>query len=607
MDVILGISAFFHDSAAALIIEGKIVAAAQEERFSRIKNDASFPINAIIYVLQEAGIEPGDVSAVAFYEKPLLKFERLLETYHAFVPKGITSFLKAMPIWLKEKVVLHKRMRQELKGLGVGKVPLYFPEHHLSHAASAFFPSPFESATIVTMDGVGEWATMSICIGEGHTIKVLREQHFPHSVGLLYSAFTYYLGFKVNSGEYKVMGLAAYGDPDDLETKAYLSAIKEHMVDIRDEGSMLLNMEYFNFATGLTMTHDKRWEKLFGIKRRTASEELQQCHANLSFALQRVVEEIVEKSVITAIGLTNNENLVMAGGVALNGVVNGKLLHLSAVKNLWIQPASGDAGGALGAALAVYHIMNGNERIPMSPDGMQGAYLGPSFSQNQIETSVSMFKNTLRWEQVTEEEMVSRAIEALIAGKIIGWFQGRMEFGPRALGNRSILADPRHPNMQQKINENIKFRESFRPFAPCVLAEDAATYFDLDHPSPYMSLVRKVSEKIRKYPDKPIGHSLMERLSQIRSDIPSVTHVDHTARIQTVDQQTNPLFWKLLMAFKERTGCSVLINTSFNIKDEPIVCGPKDAVRCFLETEMDMLVLNNTVCYKKDGAEHEKS
>ena len=597
-EVILGISAFFHDSAAALLIDGNIVAAAQEERFSGIKHDAAFPILAITYVLEEAGITKDELSAVAFYEKPLLKFERLLETYHAFVPKGLSSFLKAMPLWLKDKLFLRKKINQHLKELGFIKVPLYFPEHHLSHSASAFYPSPFEKAAILTIDGVGEWANTTIGYGEGHQIKVLREQHFPHSIGLLYSAFTYYLGFSVNGGEYKVMGLAAYGNLEKSETQDFIKTIKKQLVDIREDGSILLNMTHFHFATRLTMTNDESWFKMFHIPRRNKEDSLTQIHANFAIAIQHVLEEIVLKLAETALKLTKTNDLVMAGGVALNSVVNGKLLSLPSLKNIWIQPAAGDAGGALGAALAVWHIGKNKKRQIKLPDAMQGSYLGPAFTQDRILNISKKFEGLSQLSFDDEEELLEQTVKALVEGKVVGWFQGRMEFGPRALGNRSILADPRHPNMQQKINQDIKFRESFRPFAPSVLEEDARDYFELDGLSPYMLLVRPVTRKRRKKVSEEQEMTLSNRLSQIRSDIPAVTHVDYSARIQTVNEKTNPLFWKLLKKFKLHTGYGLLINTSFNVKDKPIVCTPLDALQCFKETGMDILVMEQTIFRK---------
>ncbi|UII77210.1 hypothetical protein LV716_05410 [Flagellimonas sp. HMM57] len=597
--VILGISAYFHDSAAAILIDGKIVAAAQEERFTRIKGDASFPVNAIAYVLEEAGLHKGEPLMVAFYEKPLLRFERLLETYHAFAPSGLPSFLKAMPLWLKGKLFIKKTIRNHFKELGFPKVTLHFTEHHLSHAASAFFPSPFLIATILTLDGVGEWATATVGKGENNTINILREQHFPHSLGLLYSAFTYYLGFKVNRGEYKVMGLASYGNPESSETQEYITKIESDLVDIRQDGSLLLNMPYFKFATHLTMTNDAKWLNLFSLPRRNAEDDLNQSHANFAFAVQHVLEELVLKMANSAIALTGCPNLVIAGGVGLNSVSNGKLLDNPNIENLWIQPAAGDAGGALGAAFSVWHIVENKKREVKLPDSMHGAFLGPAFTTSHIINVAQKIKKVAYKCFESEDELITKTVNALIEGKIVGWFQGRMEFGPRALGNRSILADPRNPNMQKRINEKIKFRESFRPFAPCVLEEDVHEYFDLKIPSPYMLLVRKIKSERCK---KEIGESttLMERLSQTRSDIPAVTHVDYSARIQTISKVTNPKFWRLLNAFKQKTGYGLLINTSFNVKDEPIVCNPHDALRCFQETEMDILIMEDVI-FSKSG------
>lgn len=604
-EVILGISAFFHDSAAVLLVDGQIVAAAQEERFTRIKNDASFPINAIKYVLKQGGIKENKLSAVAFYEKPLLKFERLLETYHAFAPKGLSSFLKAMPLWLKDKLFLRKTMTLELKALGQSKIPFFFPEHHLSHAASAFYPSPYESATILTIDGVGEWATMTIGLGSGKDIKVLREQHFPHSVGLLYSAFTYYLGFEVNKGEYKLMGLAAYGNVEDEETKNFIEQIERDLVDVREDGSIILNMDYFKFATDLQMTDNRKWEKLLGLKKKAPEDKLLQSHANLAFAIQNLTEKIVCKLAVTAIGITGNKNLVMAGGVALNSVANGKILDLPEVENLWIQPAAGDSGGALGAALAVHHISKENPRNIKLPDAMQGAYLGPDFTDSQILSASVNYENLKHQHfnfftdsQAGEEQLIEETVKHIIDGKVIGWFQGRMEFGPRALGNRSIIADARIPDMQKRINAKIKFRESFRPFAPSILEEDVSDFFQLKDKTPYMLLVKPVQKSKRFEIVEKGDTDFMERLGQERSQISSVTHVDYSARIQTVSEDSNPLYYKLLQKFKQKTGCPLLINTSFNVKDEPIVCSPSDAFRCFQATDMDVLVIGNYVFEK---------
>lgn len=601
-EAILGISAFFHDSAAVLLVDGKIVAAAQEERFSRIKNDDAFPINAIRYVLAAGGIEYEKLSAIAYFEKPLLKFERLLETYHAFAPHGLPSFLKAMPVWLKDKLFFRKSIKNALKPLGTAKIPFYFSEHHLSHAASAFYPSPFEEATILTIDGVGEWATLTIAHGKGNVITISKEQHFRHSLGLLYSAFTYYLGFKVNTGEYKVMGLAAYGEKESDEVRGFIEKIKTQLVDIREDGSFLLNMDYFNYATGLTMTRDDMWERLFGMKRRSPQDPLAQTEANLALAIQSVTEEIVLKLAKTAINGTKSANLVMAGGVALNSVVNGKLEAISEIENLWTQPAAGDAGGALGAALATWHILMEKPRKVEFPDSMDGALLGPAFINAHIDAVLQSFSQLNYKKYDSEDILLQKCVEELTQGKIVGWFKGRMEFGPRALGNRSILADPRNPDMQRKINQKIKFREGFRPFAPSILEEDVQDYFDIQNLSPYMLVVKPVSEGQRKSVNSAenpaLKGDLQARLQQVRSSIPAVTHVDYSARIQTVDKNTNPRYYKLLTAFKEKTGMGMLVNTSFNVKDSPIVCSPVDAIECFLQTEMDVLVMEDFIIEK---------
>lgn len=596
---ILGISAFFHDSAAVLLVDGNIVAAAQEERFSRIKNDSSYPRQAIAYVLREGGIDENGLSAVAYFEKPLLKFERLLVTYHAFVPRGLPSFLKSMPIWLKEKLFLKKTLRKEMKLLGHGKVPIYFPEHHLSHAASAFYPSPFNKATIITIDGVGEWATMTIGIGEGKNITVLKEQHFPHSLGLLYSAFTYYLGFEVNSGEYKLMGLAAYGLPDDVQTLGFIDKIEAQLVDIRVDGSFILNMDYFRYATALQMTDNNKWKTLFEIPKREPKDELSQSHANLAMAVQKVTETIILKLVENAIEMTKEPNLVLAGGVALNSVANGKIMDLPMVEDLWIQPAAGDAGGALGAAFAVWHLVQNSERSPLASDAMKGAYLGPEYSDSEIAASILKYDQFQSLSIKSNEELIEKTVDVLIEGKVIGWFQGRMEFGPRALGNRSIIADARNPEMQKHLNSKIKFRENFRPFAPIILEEDVNDYFDFNGKSPYMLLVKPVRESRRREFEKTENNRLIERLWKERSDISSVTHVDYSARIQTVNHDSNPMFYQLLKAFKKRTGYGLLINTSFNVKDEPIVCTPSDALRCFNITGMDLMVMGDFMVTKK--------
>ena len=595
---ILGISAFYHDSAAALVIDGRIIAAAQEERFTRIKHDASFPIHSVRYVLAEASVDISQVDSVVFYDKPLLKFERLLETYHAVAPQGLKSFLTAIPVWVKDKLFLRRLIRRELATLGSLTVPIQFTEHHLSHAASAFYPSPFEQAAILTIDGVGEWATTTISHGQGSQIKVLWEQHFPHSAGLLYSAFTYYLGFMVNGGEYKLMGLAPYGNPSAEQTKDFRRKILDGLISLKEDGSIQLNITYFNFLSGLRMADDRKWEQLFGIPRRSPESDIRSEHTNLALAIQQVTEEVVLRLAATAHSLITSKNLAMAGGVALNSVANGKLLTSRVFENIWIQPAAGDAGGALGAALAGWYIGQQAPRTVNASDSMQGAYLGPSFTNRTIEHL--LYRKRVDFTHYQDfAELAEVTAQRLADGKVVGWFQGRMEFGPRALGNRSILADARHSKMQQRLNQKIKFRESFRPFAPCVLQEDAADYFDLDVPSPYMLLVRPVRES-RRRPGKNSSQDedWRDQLAQIRSDIPAVTHVDYSARIQTVDGETNPRFAQLLRAFKQHTGCGLLVNTSFNVRDEPIVCTPEDALRCFQQTEMDVLVIENFVIVK---------
>jgi len=601
---ILGVSAFYHDSAAALIADGRIIAAAQEERFTRKKHDPSFPAQAIKYVLHEANIDPASVAAVTFYEKPFIKFERLLETYHAFAPKGLPSFVNAMPVWIKEKLFMRRTLEHELGLLGLGEAKLYFTEHHLSHAASAFYPSPFEEAAILTIDGVGEWATTTISVGKGNTITLLNELHFPHSLGLLYSAFTYYCGFRVNSGEYKLMGLAPYGNPEAQQTRDFVKIIEEHLVDIRDDGSLLLNMKYFKYATGLRMTYDKKWEKLFGIPVRDPEDELKQDHMNLALAIQQVTEEIVLKLAQTTRLLTNCRHITLAGGVALNCVANGKLLRTGIFDDLWIQPAAGDAGGAVGAALATWHISMGKDRVVQKGDSMHGAYLGPEFTDKEILKVAGKYQAV--YEKTADIQELTGKISKLInAGKVVGWFQGRMEFGPRALGNRSILGDARNPEMQKKMNLKIKYREGFRPFAPVIPEEDTAEYFNLKTSSPYMLLVAQVNKNIC-YPSDSESSDLLHRLYQVRSTLPAITHIDHSARIQTVSRSTNYLFWSLLQEFKKLTGCSVLVNTSFNVRGEPIVCTPDDAYRCFIRTEMDYLVMGNYIFNKKQQPEELK-
>ncbi|MBZ5634697.1 MAG: carbamoyltransferase [Acidobacteriia bacterium] len=600
-NAILGISAYYHDSAAALLVDGQLVAAAQEERFSRKKHDSSFPIQACQYVLQEAGIDYKDLAAVSFYDKPFLKFERLLETYHAFAPRGFASFSSAIPVWIKEKLFMKRLLVKHLAALGDGSVPIYYPEHHLSHAASAFYPSPFSEAAIVTVDGVGEWATTTIGRGRGKEIELLKELQFPHSVGLLYSAFTYYTGFTVNSGEYKLMGLAPYGNPAYAQTADFKKKITTELVDIRKDGSILLNMDYFDYATGLKMVDEDKWQRLFGVPRRKPESEISQPYMDMALAIQQVTEEIVLSLACTARQLTGCKNLVLAGGVALNCVANGKILRAGTFDDLWIQPAAGDAGGAVGAAYAVWHIHDGNDRqISGSADAMKGSYLGPEFSDK--ETSRALRKHNAIAHHYEDFNKLAVDVAAKLAeGNVVGWFQGRMEFGPRALGNRSIIGDARNPEMQKRMNLRIKYREGFRPFAPSVLEEDIGDYFDLDRPSPYMLLVAPIRED-RKIPVPEGYHErpLYERLYFLRSDLPAITHIDYSARIQSVSRDTNPRYWELIREFKRQTGCGVIVNTSFNVRGEPIVATPADAYRCFMRTEMDFLVVGNYFLDKKE-------
>ncbi|MDO8368662.1 MAG: carbamoyltransferase [Saprospiraceae bacterium] len=604
---ILGISAFYHDSAAAVLRDGVIMAAAQEERFTRKKHDPAFPTNAVRYCLQESGLSIDQLDAVAFYDKPLLKFERLLETYQAFAPRGLSSFLAGMPVWLKEKMFLKRLLREELNKIGTfdsSKIKLLFPEHHLSHAASAFYPSPFEDAAILTVDGVGEWATASICHGQGKDISILRELQFPHSLGLLYSAFTYFLGFRVNSGEYKLMGLAPYGNPKSPDVDRYVKVILEELVDARPDGSIWLDQRYFDYATGLRMVRDKDWERLFGFPKRQPEDPIEAWHCNLGLAIQRVTEEVVIRMAQEAKRLTGARHLCLAGGVALNCVANGKLQKSGIFEEVFIQPAAGDAGGSLGAALAAQHIyFNQARKTAPSLDDMQGSYLGPEFGDHDV--LLVARKYTAPYEQFASfEDLAEKTASLLAEGNVVGWVQGRMEFGPRALGNRSILGDPRNPEMQKKLNLKIKYRESFRPFAPSVQAEHVAEYFYFQGISPYMLLVQPVrADRCVPVPEGYDDLAVREKLYHLRSDMPSITHIDFSARIQTVHRETNPRYWNLIEAFRKLTGMGVIVNTSFNVRGEPIVCTPEDAFRCFMRTEMDYLVVGNFLFDKKKQPE----
>lgn len=596
MTAILGLSAFYHDSAAAMLVDGALVAAAQEERFTRKKHDAAFPENALRYVLDAAGMSLADVDAVAFYDKPFLKFERLLQTYVATAPKGFQSFAAAMPVWLREKLFQKDMLLKALKGFDKKfKDPdrLLFSEHHFSHAASAFYPSPFEEAIVLTLDGVGEWATTTVALGRGAELDIKREIHFPHSIGLLYSAFTYYTGFKVNSGEYKLMGLAPYGEP------RFKDLILDNLIDLKPDGSFRLDMSYFNYMTGLTMTNGK-FDQLFGEPARKAeSDRLTQFHMDVAASIQAVTEEVVLRLSSALVKEFGIANLCMAGGVALNCVANGKIVKKGDVKKLWVQPAAGDAGGAVGAAYAVYHKEMGKPRTPVSPDAMHGAYLGPSYAQADIEARLKSAGAV--FDVLSESELAEKTAEALADGAAVGWFQGRMEFGPRALGARSILGDARSPTMQKLLNLKVKYRESFRPFAPSVLAEKVSDWFELDEESPYMLLVAGVREDRRRAMNADAQNLFgIDKLNVPRSDIPAVTHVDYSARVQTVHAETNPAYHRLISAFNRRTGCPVIVNTSFNIRGEPIVCTPEDAFRCFMGTEIEALVVGNAFL-KKDA------
>ena len=591
---ILGISAYYHDSAAALIEDGVVVAAAQEERFSRRKHDARFPGAALAYCLSAAGTPLSKIDHVVYYEKPFLKFERLLETYVAMSPRGFQSFRMAIPLWLREKLFLKDLLAKELRGMNAGfsaEESLLFSEHHLSHAASAFFPSPFEEAAVLTMDGVGEWSTTSLAVGRGKDLEVQREIQFPHSLGLLYSAFTYYTGFKVNSGEYKLMGLAPYGEP------RYADTILEQLVDVKPDGSFRLDLSYFDYCTGLRMTNEK-FHALFGGQPRKSEELLTQRHMDLAASVQAALERVVLALTRSIAEETGLQNLCLAGGVALNCIANGKVLRDGRFKGIWIQPAAGDAGSAIGAALAAYHLHLGRDRTPSTgPDGMQGGYLGPDYSQADIERQLT--EAGARFEVLGDDELLDACVATLQQSRALGWFQGRMEFGPRALGGRSILGDPRSPTMQRDLNLKVKYRESFRPFAPSVLREDVADWFELDSDSPYMLLVADVAKsRRREMTDAEKALFGIEKLNVPRSEIPAATHVDYSARIQTVHESTNPRYHALLTRFKARTGCPVLLNTSFNVRGEPIVCTPQDAFRCFMGSEIEALAIGNCFLQK---------
>ena len=592
---ILGISAYYHDSAACLVVDGKIIAAAQEERFTRKKHDENFPVNAINYCLTEARLSAQQIDYVVFYDKPFLKFERLFETYLAFAPKGFKSFATSLPVWVKDKLfqksVILDALKDHLDKNTDWSSKLLFSEHHLSHAASAFFPSPFEEAAVLTMDGVGEWATTSLAVGKGNTLNVTNEIHFPHSLGLLYSAMTYYTGFKVNSGEYKVMGLAPYGEPK------YANLIKDHLIDIKEDGSFHLDMSYFNYCTGLTMTSD-RFNDLFGAPPRKSESILGQREMDLAASIQAVTEEVVIKLAKGIKKSTGLNNLCLAGGVALNCVANGKLLRENVFDKIWIQPASGDAGGAVGAALAAYYLMLAQPRKVDKQDGMQGSYLGPEFGQAEIEQRLS--QAGAKFDVVSDTQLIEQTAQALADGLAVGWHQGRMEFGPRSLGARSIIADARSPTVQKQLNLKVKYRESFRPFAPSILREDVADWFEINTDSPYMLLVADVKkEKQLAMTDAQKQLFGIEKLNVPRSEIPAVTHVDYSARIQTVSKDTNPKYHALISKFKEITGCPVLVNTSFNVRGEPIVCSPEDAFNCLMGTDIDFLVVGNCILRKE--------
>jgi len=602
---ILGISCFYHDLAASIIVENEIIAAVQEERFTREKHTPDFPSNSIKYCLEETGLKLEELDAVVFYDKPIVKFERLLSTFYQVAPKGLIPFIKSIPIWLKEKLFLRKLIYDNLKeiepSLKKKDLNLLFTEHHISHAASSFYPSNFKESAILTIDGVGEWCTASISKGEDKKIEILKELHFPHSVGLLYSAFTYYLGFRVNSGEYKLMGLAPYGIENSDETILFINNIKSEIVDIKDDGSIFLNQKYFKYTYGLRMIKEKRFKSLFGFSTRKEEEEITQTHCNMALAIQKVTEEIVLKMVKETKRLTDSDILCLSGGVALNCVANGKIEELGIFENIYIQPASGDAGGSLGAALAINHMYFDSDRIYSKEyDLMKGSYLGPYFSEKEILITNKKYKAVYEHE-VSFEKLCEKVAKLISDGNVVGWFQGRSEFGPRALGNRSILADPRNPEMQKKLNLKIKYREGFRPFAPSVLEEDYNEFFEGKIKSPYMLMVKKTQKNVRlKVSDEYWNLNYWDKLYTNRSKLQSITHVDFSSRIQTVNKKTNPRYWSLLNQFKKITNVGVLVNTSFNVRGEPIVNNPEDAFICFMNTEMDYLVIENFIYSKLD-------
>ena len=602
---ILGISCFYHDSAATIIINNEIIVATQEERFTREKHTPKFPSNSIKYCLEETGLKIEELDAVVFYDKPIVKFERLLSTFYQVAPKGLIPFIKSTPIWLKEKLFLRKLLYDNLKeiepGLKKRDLKLLFTEHHISHAASTFYPSNFKESAILTIDGVGEWCTASICKGEDKTIEIIKELHFPHSVGLLYSAFTYYLGFRVNSGEYKLMGLAPYGIEDSEETETFIDKIKSEVVDIKEDGSIFLNQKYFKYTYGLRMIKENKFKSLFGFNTRKEEEEITQTHCNMALAIQKVTEEIVIKMVKETKKLTNSNNLCLSGGVALNCVANGKIEELGIFENIYIQPASGDAGGSLGAALAINHMyFDSNRNYSKEYDLMRGSYLGPYFSDKEILITNKRYKAIYKHID-SFDKLAEKVAKSISEGNVVGWFQGRSEFGPRALGNRSILADPRNPEMQKKLNLKIKYREGFRPFAPSVLEEDYSDFFEGNTMSPYMLMVKKIQEKIKiSVPQEYWKLDYWNKLYTKRSKLQSITHVDFSARIQTVSKKTNPRYWSLINEFKKITNVGVLVNTSFNVRGEPIVNTPEDAFKCFMNTEMDVLVIGDFLYYKED-------